>query len=57
VTPPVFRYDTPGAAVPAFVEDCAHCGADLNLAGNCSAACEASRKQVKSDDIRQERHG
>lgn len=52
-----FRYDLVGTIVPPVVEDCAHCGADVTLAGECSARCEQSRRQVKADAARQERHG
>jgi len=52
-----YRYDTVGTVVPAIVEDCAFCGADVTLAGDCSARCEASRRKAKHDEARVERLG
>lgn len=54
---PVFRYDLTGNVISLVVEDCAFCGADVTLAGDCSARCEASRRMHKADAARQERQG
>lgn len=52
-----FRYDLVGTLVPPVVEDCAFCGAEVTLAGECSIKCEASRRKAKADEAKQERHG